>query len=494
MLDNCNGLTRITIPSTWTSIPDRMFEACNWMTSIVLPNSIKTIGNGAFSYCENLASCTIPDGVTSIGYDAFRGCGKLLSFLVIPASVTSIQYGAFADSGLRTVRFLGDAPNDVRAAKDSSFYMRSTFPVDAVLYYTVGKEGWTTPTWLDYSAYVILGEGSYEFHDADYYASLALRNFDFQAHLGPHQGEGVKNVTLSYQGDTISANEGETSISAAIKTEPDTEILFTQANMYDVSLPVEVLSTFNTIQFHPKTGLYAATKPFVQAIYGQTVGEEYTDLLHQTLTLYAGSLTEKVRLYIDVNWVNQESDGTLYLSQTLDPEDGVKVREGFNDPTNISIKLKADKPLYLLMVCDDDNNTVLSQQLSVSILTADTNFLLDLGADFDVPSPDEQLLSQFDFDVKLPKDISITMSVENDGTVSALLGVQLAKDQDIDEVFGSMRDQMEYEKYRGGRRRFSGSAQERAGGAGRDHHGELFLRDRRHRQPCGLRRGQAHPL
>ena len=448
MLDNCNGLTSITIPSTWTSIPDRMFEACNWMTSIVLPSSIKTIGNGAFSYCENLVSCAIPDGVTSIGYDAFRGCGKLSSFLVIPASVTSIQYGAFADSGLRTVRFLGDAPDDVCAATDGSYYTKPTFPVDAVLYYTAGKEDWTTPTWLGYSAYVILGEGSYEFHDADYYASLALRNFDFQAHLGPHQGKGVENVTLSYLEDEISANEGETSISAAIKTEPGTEIFFTQANMYDVSLPVEVLSTFNTIQFHPRKGLYAAAKPFVQAIYGQTVGEEYTDLLHQTLTLYAGSLTEKVRLYIDVNWVNQDFQGALYLSQTLDPEDGVKVHEGFNDPTNISIKLKADKPLYLLMVCDDGNNTVLSQQLSVSILTADTNFLLDLGADFDVPSPDEQLLRQFDFGVKLIKEIPITLSVKNDGTVSALLGVQLAKDQDIDEVFGSMKDEMEYGKYR----------------------------------------------
>ena len=493
LLESCTGLTSIAIPSTWTCIPRELCLYCRGLTTCVIPDNIREIGLGAFQNCTSLVSVTIPDSVTSIWSGAFSGCTSLVScslphgittirssvfdsctslvncpipdsvttidlgafedctslpsFLVMPASVTTIKAAAFLNSSVKSVRFLGDAPTTINDADIS--YGSPSFNRDTVFYYTAGKEGWTSPTWHGYSAYVILGEGSYEFHDADYYASLALRNFDFQAHLGPHQGEGVKNVTLSYQGNTISANEGETSISAAIKTEPDTKILFTQANMHDVSLPVEVLSTFNTIQFHPKTGLYPATKPFVQAIYGQTVGEEYTDLLHQTLTLYAGSLTEKVRLYIDVNWVNQESDGTLYLSQTLDPADGVKVQEGFNDPTNISIKLKADKPLYLLMVCDDDNNTVLSQQLSVSILTEDTNFLLDLGADFDVPSPDEQLLSQFDFDVKLPKDISITMSVENDGTVSALLGVQLAKDQDIDEVFGSMRDQMEYEKYRG---------------------------------------------
>ena len=93
-----------------------------------------------------------------------------------------------------------------------------------------------------------------------------------------------------------------------------------------MSLPVEVLSTFNTIQFHPKTGAYAAKIPFVQAIYGQTVGEEYTDLLHQTLTLCAGSLTKEPRLCIDVNWLNQ-SAGTLYLSQTPDPVDSVPLSE-----------------------------------------------------------------------------------------------------------------------------------------------------------------------
>lgn len=442
---NCTSLVSVTIPDSVTSIWSSAFSGCTSLVSCSLPHGITTIRSSVFDSCTSLVNCPIPDSVTTIDLGAFEDCTSLPSFLVMPASVTTIKAAAFLNSSVKSVRFLGDAPTTINDADIS--YGSPSFNRDTVFYYTAGKEGWTSPTWHGYSAYVILGEGSYEFHDADYYASLALRNFDFQAHLGPHQGEGVKNVTLSYQGDTISANEGETSISAAIKTEPDTKILFTQANMYDVSLPVEVLSTFNTIQFHPKTGLYPATKPFVQAIYGQTVGEEYTDLLHQTLTLYAGSLTEKVRLYIDVNWVNQESDGTLYLSQTLDPEDGVKVQEGFNDPTNISIKLKADKPLYLLMVCDDDNNTVLSQQLSVSILTENKKFDMDLGDGVEptrVSASQNEFLSEFSFDVDLPKDVSITLSVENDGSVKALLGVKLAKESDDDSVFETIQDALEY--------------------------------------------------
>ena len=83
------------------------------MTSLVLPDTLASIGNSAFRGCIGITDITIPPNVTSIGVSAFSGCRKL-----------------------RTVKFLGHAPEDAK-------YMFKDAP--ATLYFDPGKEGWDKP-------------------------------------------------------------------------------------------------------------------------------------------------------------------------------------------------------------------------------------------------------------------------------------------------------------------------------------------------------------
>ncbi len=75
-------------------IPDSAFLGCTSLTKITLPTSVTSIGYSAFSGCTSLSSINIPNGVASIGYSAFFGCTSLTS-ITIPDSVTFIDKSAF---------------------------------------------------------------------------------------------------------------------------------------------------------------------------------------------------------------------------------------------------------------------------------------------------------------------------------------------------------------------------------------------------------------
>lgn len=462
IFEDCDGLTSAVIPDGWTIIPAQMFWSCRNLTSVTLPESVQTIGANAFSGCISLPSIDLPEGLKNINGNAFAGCTSLSSIdlpegleriqgdafssctglpslLVLPESLTELGDRTFKDSSVNTFRFLGNAPSWVC---ESGIY-DSTFNDNCVLYYTPGKSGWDSPTWNGYAAYAILGKDNYEFHDADYYSSLSQRNFDFIADVGPQVEQPVSNVTLTYLGASATTADGQTSISTAfVEEQPNSTVSFTQPEMFDVSLPLEVLSTFNTIEFYPRTGAYPTTKPFVQAVYARHSPEDdYADLLHNSLKFYAGSLTEQTDLYVQVNWNGQS--GKLYLSQTLDPADGWEIQEGFTEGGNISFRLKADKKLYLLM---EYGGQVEAVQLGAALLAEQANLDLVLGDTFDATAPSSggQFLSEFSFGVDLPKDVSISLKVERDGTVQALLGVKVDEEKEEDIAFDTIKDALEY--------------------------------------------------
>ena len=115
--DDCNGLTKATIPSTVTSIKQGAFRSCSSLTGITLPSSIISIGEYAFSGCSGLTNVTIPNSVTSIGTNAFSGCSGLTN-VTIPNSVTSIGTGAFGwCSSLSSVTI----PSSVKSIESSLF-------------------------------------------------------------------------------------------------------------------------------------------------------------------------------------------------------------------------------------------------------------------------------------------------------------------------------------------------------------------------------------
>ena len=79
--NNCTALTKITIPSSVTSIMPGdsanggPFSSCTSLTDIIIQNNM--IIDYQFMNCTALTKITIPDTVTSIGVLAFNKCSKL---------------------------------------------------------------------------------------------------------------------------------------------------------------------------------------------------------------------------------------------------------------------------------------------------------------------------------------------------------------------------------------------------------------------------------
>ena len=91
---NCSALTSITLPSALTNIPNYMFSYCSSLASITIPSSVKTIGISAFTGCSKLTSISLPTSVTSLADSAFQNCTALTQ-IHIPSTVTSIGNNAF---------------------------------------------------------------------------------------------------------------------------------------------------------------------------------------------------------------------------------------------------------------------------------------------------------------------------------------------------------------------------------------------------------------
>ena len=157
---NCNGLERIMIPDSVTTIGAEAFYGCTSLAIIMIPDSVTNIGgyafngckgltsitgsativsavarqarptsfvvnitsgniidNYAFSECSGLTSIAIPDSVTSIGYSAFFGCKELTS-VTIGNSVTSIgEYAFYNCTGLTSITI----PDSVTSIGSSAF-------------------------------------------------------------------------------------------------------------------------------------------------------------------------------------------------------------------------------------------------------------------------------------------------------------------------------------------------------------------------------------
>ena len=65
------GLTKITIPSSVTSIGYSAFSNCTSLTEITIPSSVTSILDSAFSDCTSLTEITIPSSVTTMGNGVF---------------------------------------------------------------------------------------------------------------------------------------------------------------------------------------------------------------------------------------------------------------------------------------------------------------------------------------------------------------------------------------------------------------------------------------
>ncbi|MCD7777589.1 MAG: leucine-rich repeat protein [Clostridiales bacterium] len=90
----CSALTTATINANITEIPEGAFQSCKSLTSINIPSSVTSVGDYAFKYCYALPEISLPNGLDLIGYEAFMKCTGFTS-VTIPSAVSEIGNGAF---------------------------------------------------------------------------------------------------------------------------------------------------------------------------------------------------------------------------------------------------------------------------------------------------------------------------------------------------------------------------------------------------------------
>lgn len=121
----CNQITKVTLPSSATSIgtaafaectnlvaidlsathlvflPEALFDNCKNLQKIYLPNTIREISDFAFRGCASLKQIELPDSIQRIGEYAFAGCSSLTEITNIPEK---IDFGQMAFAGCINLR------------------------------------------------------------------------------------------------------------------------------------------------------------------------------------------------------------------------------------------------------------------------------------------------------------------------------------------------------------------------------------------------------
>lgn len=118
VFQNCDVLTKITLPESIQTIGNYAFYECKNLTSIVLPKNMTYIGWHAFMYCSKLQSIEFPQHLKTIGGYAFGSCESLTS-VIFPEELTNIEDHAFQNcTNLTSITF----PDGLSTIEISAFY------------------------------------------------------------------------------------------------------------------------------------------------------------------------------------------------------------------------------------------------------------------------------------------------------------------------------------------------------------------------------------
>ena len=80
--ENCEQITKVTIPGSVTKIGEYAFDHCTSLVSVSFPESVVELGEGAFWSCESLSEINIPKSLTKIGNGVFAFCEKLATISI----------------------------------------------------------------------------------------------------------------------------------------------------------------------------------------------------------------------------------------------------------------------------------------------------------------------------------------------------------------------------------------------------------------------------
>lgn len=113
----CENLKEISFQDTkLEKIPTRTFYQCNGLTKVLIPSNIKEISSYAFQECSNLTEVEFQEGIKTIGGMAFKQCDKLET-VNIPRSLNKItgSDGPFAGIAFLTKVQFADKARSIPA-------------------------------------------------------------------------------------------------------------------------------------------------------------------------------------------------------------------------------------------------------------------------------------------------------------------------------------------------------------------------------------------
>ena len=135
-----SGLTGIEIPESVTTMKRGVFYNCDSLTEVEIPGSLAEISPEMFYSCDNLTTVIFNKGTTEMSYEILRGCGNVQE-ITIPSTVTSLVRTFEGAIGLKTVTFLGNAPE----MNSQTFY-----GITVTAYYPADNATWTEEVMQDY--------------------------------------------------------------------------------------------------------------------------------------------------------------------------------------------------------------------------------------------------------------------------------------------------------------------------------------------------------
>lgn len=118
------SLKKVTFGTHPTKIGGTMFNNCTSLSAITIPNNITFIGGQAFNGCSGMTSCELPNNLTEIKNSTFKGCTSLTS-ITIPSSVTTIQGSAFSGCVMQYAEILATTPPSL----PGTYTFTSTYPI-----------------------------------------------------------------------------------------------------------------------------------------------------------------------------------------------------------------------------------------------------------------------------------------------------------------------------------------------------------------------------
>ena len=144
MFDSCVSLKNLSLPTSITHLGSDAFAMCTGLTEITIPESVIDISDRAFAYCSNLKKISLPNTLINMRSSIFASCMSL-STITVPVSVTSMAH-TFAEAyGLKSVKFMGNAP-----FAGSNLFGNITITA----YYPSNNPSWTETVRQDYGGHV----------------------------------------------------------------------------------------------------------------------------------------------------------------------------------------------------------------------------------------------------------------------------------------------------------------------------------------------------